>query len=114
MRIRLLVGGVVATGLAAAGSMAAPSMQPPMNDFNQAFYICQNNTAFIVSYDSTTPETATLTTSSNNKTYSLKRDQVAAAGVRFSGDAIKLWTDGKTVQLEGTATHFEDCKLKHG
>ena len=113
MRIRPTVGAAIAMGAFAASSIAAPSMQPPMNDFNQAFYICQNNTAFIVSYDSTAPETATLTTSNNNKSYALKRT-TAPTGVQFSGDAVKLWTDGKTVELEGTATHYQGCKIKSG
>jgi len=113
MRIRPLVGASIAMGVFAAPSMAAPSLQPPMNDFNQAFYICQNNTAFIVSYDAAEPETATLTTSNNNKSYALKRAP-APTGVQFSGDAVKFWTDGKTVQVQGTATHYQDCKIKSG
>jgi membrane-bound inhibitor of C-type lysozyme len=113
MRIRPMVGAAMAMGAFVAPSMAAPLMQPPMNDFNQAFYICQNNTAFIVSYDSTEPETATLTTSNDNKSYALKRT-AAPTGVQFSGDAVKLWIDGKSVLLEGTAKHYQDCKIKSG
>jgi len=111
--IRPMVGAVVAMGVSAAPSMATTSPQPPMNDFNQAFYICQNNSAFIVSYDSADPQTATLTTSNNNRSFALKRTP-APTGVQFSADAVKFWTDGKTVQLQGTAAHYQDCKIKTG
>jgi membrane-bound inhibitor of C-type lysozyme len=113
MRIRPMVGVAIVMGVFSAPCVAAPSPQPPMNDFNQAFYICQNNSAFIVSYDSTEPETATLTTSNNNRSFALKRTP-ATTGVQFSGDVVKFWTDGKTVQLEGTAGHYQDCKIKSG
>jgi len=113
MKLRPMFGAALSMSVFAAPSMAALSAQPPMNDFNQAFYICQNNTAFMVTYDSDTPQTATLTISANNKTYTLTR-LPAATGAQFSVGAIKLSTDGKAAQLEGTAAHFQNCRIKGG
>jgi membrane-bound inhibitor of C-type lysozyme len=103
----------VIAAAAAAGAIAAPAraetqMQPPMNDFYEAFYTCEGG-AFLVSYDSETPASATLTTSDKNKKYQLKRAS-APTGVKFAGDTAKFWTDGKTVQVEGTAAPLRNCK----
>ena len=61
----------------AAGAIAAPAgaetqMQPPMNDFYEAFYTCESGGAFLICCNSETPASATLTTSKNKK-YQLKR-----------------------------------------
>lgn len=104
------VAAVLAAGLIATPAIADPPMQPPMNDFYDAFYTCDGG-AFLVSYDSDMPTSATLTTSDNNKKYTLKRVP-APSGFQFSGDAAKFWTDGKTVTTEGAVAHFRNCKLK--
>ncbi|HEX2816736.1 MAG TPA: MliC family protein [Phenylobacterium sp.] len=90
--------------------MAQQTMQPPMNDFYEAFYNCEGG-AFLVSYDSDMPERATVTTNLRAKKYELKRAPTAT-GVKFSGEAARFWTDGKTVTLEGTETPLKNCKIK--
>jgi membrane-bound inhibitor of C-type lysozyme len=107
--VSVIVAVMAATSIAAP-AMAEPAMQPPMNDFYEAFYTCESG-AFLVSYDSETPESATLTTSDKNKKYQLKRAP-APTGVKFAGDTAKFWTDGKTVQVEGTAAPLKNCKMK--
>ena len=113
MKALSVVGVALVAGLVAAPTMAASSMQPPMNEFNEAFYTCDNGGAFLISYDSDKPESATMTTSNNNKKYILKRMPVAT-GVQFSGDAAKFWTDGKIVTVDGTESSFMNCKVKSG
>ena len=98
-------------GCIAATALAATPMQPPMNNFNFAFYTCGDRGAFQISYDSDTPKVATMTTNDNNKQYVLTRKPVAD-GVQFSNGAARFWTDGKKVVVEGTATRLENCKRK--
>lgn len=106
-----MVGGVLGWWLISASAVAESSLQPPMNDFNSAFYNCANGAAFSISYDSDTPTTATMTTNDQNRAYTLKRTQVAN-GVQFSNGAAKFWTDGRSVLVEGTRQPLKDCKMK--
>lgn len=82
-----------------------------MNNFNFAFYTCADGGAFQVSYDSTTPTTATVTTSHNNKQYVLTRTS-AGAGVRFAKGAVKFQPSGRTALIQGTRAPLTGCKLK--
>lgn len=43
-------------GLIAGDPMAEPALQPPMNEFDYAFYECANGVAFQMTYDSDTPQ----------------------------------------------------------
>ena len=104
MVVAALVAGAMATG-----AVAEEPPQPPMNDFLQAFYIC-DGAAFLIEYDSDKPTAATLVTG-NNKRTEMKRIP-ASSGVQFSGPAAKFWTDGKAVTVEGSAAPFKNCKLK--
>jgi membrane-bound inhibitor of C-type lysozyme len=92
-------------------AMAAPAAQPPMNDFRQAFYNCDNGAAFLMAYDGARPRSATMTTSNNNKEYPLKREQTSS-GVEFASGPVKFWTDGQEVRVEGTELTLQNCKLK--
>ena len=107
MRSLPLAVALSATGLIAGPAMAA---QPPMNNFNEAFYACDGG-AFLMSYDSNRPDTATMTTSNNNKQYMLKRAPVAQ-GFQFTGAGVKFWTDGEKVTVEGTEQTYANCKMK--
>jgi membrane-bound inhibitor of C-type lysozyme len=91
--------------------LAAPPVQPPMNDFSQAFYKCDGGDAFMMSYDSDKPESAKMRTNDDNKLHVLKRTP-SASGVQFAGDNISFWTDGKTVVVKGAAEAFRNCKTK--
>ena len=87
MKTLVRVGVALGACLAAAPALAASSGQPPMDNFNNAFYTCDNNGAFLISYDSNKPQTATMTTSDNQTRYMLKRVPVAM-GVQFSAGAV--------------------------
>ena len=113
MKCVSVLGVALAAGMVSAPNMAASATQPPMNDFNEAFYTCDNGGAFLISYDGTSPGAATMTTSNNNKTYMLKRAS-APTGVQFTGGAVKFWTDGSTVTVEGTDQPYLNCKIKKG
>jgi membrane-bound inhibitor of C-type lysozyme len=113
MRSSILGVGVGFALLAASPALAASTPQPPMNNFNDAYYTCDAGGAFLMSYDSTKPTSATMTTSNNSKRYMLKRDRVAT-GVQFAGDKVKFWTDGKTVTVEGTEIPLQNCAVKAG
>jgi membrane-bound inhibitor of C-type lysozyme len=104
-----MVAAALVAGAMATGAVAEEPAQPPMNDFYQAFYICEN-AAFLIEYDSDKPSEATLVTG-NNKKVEMKRIP-ASSGVRFSGAAAKFWTDGKAVTVEGPAGPFKNCKMK--
>ena len=104
-----VVPASLAIGCIAAGSMAAATIQPPMNDFNFAFYTCDGQGAFQISYDSDAPKVAKMTTNQNNKQYVLTRKR-AAGGAQFSDGVARFWTDGKRVVVEGTATRLDNCK----
>ena len=108
---RLYLIGAALAACAAGPATAASPVQPPMNSFNSAFYTCDDNGAFMVSYDSEKPEHAAVTT--NQTRYKLKRDTVTE-GVQFSDGAVKFWTDGKTVVMDGTQVPFRNCKMKAG
>ncbi len=102
--------GLAVAFTASVGLAATP--QPPMNNFNSAFYRCDNNGAFNISYDDKRPKTAQMTTSNNSKTYDLKRAS-SADGAAFADGTVKFWTDGKTVKVEGTEVSLENCKLQN-
>lgn len=91
--------------------IAARAPAPPMDGFNDAFYTCDNGAAFAMSYDSNAPTSATMTTSNDNDRHQLKKTPVAR-GVEFAGGAIKFWTDGQSVVVDGTQVPFRDCRLK--
>ncbi|HEY3950138.1 MliC family protein [Phenylobacterium sp.] len=111
MTIWLDAAAVLAAGaLAADATTGATPQQPPMNSFNDAYYVC-TGTAFAVSYDSDTPTKAKITTSNGNKEFDLKRTP-SPTGVAFAEGAVKFWTDGKTVTVAGTPSKFQGCKLK--
>lgn len=114
--LRMTCAALVATlgaGWLVGPARAEPSNQPPMNEFNQAFYRCDNGAAFMMSYDADQPTKADMTTNEGNHSYELKRTQ-AASGFQFSGDGARFWTDGKTVVVEGPKLLFKNCKTKIG
>jgi membrane-bound inhibitor of C-type lysozyme len=106
-----ILAGLVASGIAGTAAAAPPKLQPPMNQFDFAFYVCEGQGSFQISYDSDTPKTATMTTSDNNRAYALTR-KPAADGVEFTNGAVRFWTDGAKVSVEGTATPMQGCKKK--
>ena len=110
MKAMFLARAALAAGLISAPAMAAPAVQPPMNDFRQAFYNCDDNAAVIIAYDAPKPKSATMTTSGNNKEYALKRGPNNA--LQFSGDVAKFSLDGDAVTVEGTETPLKNCKRK--
>ena len=105
-----MIAAALAAGAMATSAAAEEPAQPPMNDFYQAFYICEG-AAFLIEYDSDKPSTATIVSSSNKKRVEMKRIP-ASTGVRFSGAAAKFWTDGKAVTVEGSAASFKNCRIK--
>jgi membrane-bound inhibitor of C-type lysozyme len=107
---RVILAAFLTCATTAPVQAADAPMQPPMNDFNDAYYSC-DGTAFLISYDSETPTKAKLTTSSHNKEYELTRTQ-SPSGVAFEGGAVRFWTDGKTVTVAGTPEKFTNCKRK--
>lgn len=110
MVIVRIVGTCFAAAVVSGPAMAAPLAQPPMNDFNDAYYIC-GDAAFQVSYDSNTPQTATVTTSSDNKSYELKRTP-SDDGVSFAAGGVSFWTDGKSGSVAGAGAPLKNCRLK--
>jgi membrane-bound inhibitor of C-type lysozyme len=112
MRSISLLCLALALGSISGAVLAAPPMQPPMNDFNQAFYRCDNGDAFMMSYDAEDAKTATLAGNHDNKRRELKRT-ASDSGVQYAGDHLTFWTDGKTVRVEG-ALAFKNCKMKTG
>ena len=110
-RLCITTSALAAALFAWSSAQAGTLKQPPMSDFNTAFYNCDNGAAFAVSYDSRAPKTATVTTSNNNRQYTLTRTPVAD-GVQFTGGGVRFWTDGKAVTVEGTQARYEGCKLK--
>jgi membrane-bound inhibitor of C-type lysozyme len=106
---RLTVACLAAVCVAGPVAAAPPKLQPPMNAFDFAFYVCEGRGSFQITYDSEAPKTATMTTSDNNKAYVLTRKAVAN-GVEFADGAVRFWTDGRKVVVEGTATPMQDCK----
>jgi len=112
MKSFALISIVFALGSTSAAAIAAEPMQPPMNDFNQAFYKCDAGDAFMMSYDAEDAKTATLTGNHDNKRRELKRTP-SDSGVQYKGDQVTFWTDGKTVRVEG-AVAFKNCRMKSG
>jgi membrane-bound inhibitor of C-type lysozyme len=110
MNVWTMAAAALVAGAVATGAVAEESPQPPMNDFYQAFYVCEG-AAFLIEYDSDKPSAATMVTSNNNKRVEMKRIP-ASTGFRFSGGAAKFWTDGKAVTVEGSAASFKNCRMK--
>ena len=115
-RLQILAGVAVVclavTCMARPAAAAPPKLQPPMNDFDFAFYVCEGRGSFQITYDSEAPKNATMTTSDNNKTYALTRKTVAN-GVEFANGPVRFWTDGHNkVVVEGTATPMQACTRK--
>ncbi len=110
MKALFVAGAALAPFLLTQSALAAAANQPPMNNFNSAFYTCDGGEVFHIDYDSERPTKATVTTS-DNKTYNLKRTQ-APNGIQFSDDKAKFWTDGTTATIEGAAKPLKNCKAK--
>jgi membrane-bound inhibitor of C-type lysozyme len=110
----MFIAALGACALSPAAVADTPA-QPPMNDFDSAFYTCADGWAFQMSYDSETPKTATMTTNVDGKSYTLTRaDSPAGGGVAFASGPTRFWTDGKAVRVEGLGQPVKDCKLKTG
>jgi membrane-bound inhibitor of C-type lysozyme len=109
----MTLGATLALGLVAGRSAAQAPKQPPMNDFNQAFYRCDGGGAFMMSYDSDQPTAADMAGNDESKHHALKRTP-SPSGVEFTGGGVKFWTDGKTVLVEGAKAPFKNCKMKTG
>lgn len=52
-----------------------------------------------------------MTTNDNNKEYVLTRTD-AASGVTFANGSTRFWTDGKTVEVEGTRQDVQRVQVK--
>jgi hypothetical protein len=97
-------GGVLSPVIAAAAA------QPPMGQFDGAYYTCDDGQAFQIAYDSKTPKAATLTTSNNNARYALKRQAGEAAA--FSNGPVSVSLTDETATVAGTQLKLTGCKLK--
>lgn len=113
MKALPMVGGVLVWFLCSPLAATASPKQPPMNNFNFAFYTCADGSAFQVTYDSTTPTKATLTTNNNNRQYVLTRTS-SAAGLQFAKGPVSFQPNGRTALIQGTKTPLKGCKLKSG
>jgi hypothetical protein len=109
MKALPMVGGVLVWCLCLPPAAAAAPKQPPMNDFNFAFYTC-DGAAFQVAYDSNTPTTATLTTSRDNQRYVLTR--TSSGELQFAKAGVKFQPSGRSAVVQGTKGPLKDCKLK--
>ena len=109
---KTLAIGLFAMGAATlANAPLAMAEEPPMNNFNSAYYSCDNDAAFQVNYDARRPKEAELTTSNNNKTYTLKRTPAKDAAT-FAADAVKFSVKADGVTVEGTEIALQNCKRK--
>ena len=113
MKTLPLVAACLACGLVATSAWAASGPQPPMNDFNFAFYICDGGASFMMAYDANPPTGAAITTNDDNRTRQLKRVP-DDTGARFQGEGVTFWTDGKSVRVQGTQKPYPNCRLKSG
>lgn len=110
MKALTMVSSVLVWCLYAPLTATASPKQPPMNNFNFAFYTCDGGDAFQVAYDSDTPKTATLTTNTNSRPYVLTRTSDEA--MRFAKGAIRFEPNGRTAVIEGAKAPLKGCKLK--
>jgi hypothetical protein len=111
MGARAMTGAAVALALIAGPAQSQPApVQPPMNDFDQAFYRCDGGEAFMMSYDSEHPGTAEMVTNSDQRHYQLKRAE-PKTGVEFTGAGVRFWTDGKTASGETPKSPLKNCKM---
>lgn len=113
MKTLPFVATCLVAGLIAGPSLATPGTQPPMNDFNFAFYICDGGASFMMAYDANPPTSASMTTNDDNRTHQLKRVP-DDTGARFEGEGVTFWTDGKIVRVQGAQKPYPNCKLKAG
>jgi membrane-bound inhibitor of C-type lysozyme len=111
MRVAPLIV-VFSGGLLAAVAASADPAQPPMGQFDGAYYTCDQGQAFQISYDSRKAKKATLTTSNNNHRYKLDRVN-GAAGPRFSNGSVNISVVGEGAQVQGTVIPLTGCKLKN-
>lgn len=111
MKAVSVVPVVFAVATIASAAFAASPPEPPMNNFESAYYTCDGGGSFQVEYDSGTPKSAKMTTSDQDKQYDLTRKTVSE-GVKFSNSAVNFWTDGKKVLVGGTSIPLKDCTLK--
>lgn len=112
MKSFTLLSMILVLGSISETALAAEAVQPPMNEFNQAFYKCDGGDAFMMSYDAEDARTATLAGNNGNKRHELKR-MPSPNGVQYAGDHVTFWTDGKTARVEG-AVAFKNCRMKTG
>ena len=111
MKVLPMVGGALVWALLSSPAVSQAAKQPPMNDFNSAFYTCESGGAFAVAYDSATPTQVTLTTSNNNKQYTLPRS-ASEDQLQFGKGAVKFRLVGQTAVVDGTKLALKNCKLK--
>ncbi|HEX5264169.1 MAG TPA: MliC family protein [Phenylobacterium sp.] len=109
--VPILCVALAASAITTIQTRADPAAKPPMNDFGQAFYKCDEGNAFMMSYDQDDPSKASMTTSNGNKRYDLKRTQ-SPNGAEYAGSKVSFWTDGKSVVVKGTTLAFKNCKTK--
>jgi membrane-bound inhibitor of C-type lysozyme len=100
--------GLLSSALAAS----AATVQPPMGDFDAAYYSCDQGQGFQISYDSKSPASATVTTSDNNARHQLKRVS-AASGPEFSDGTVTVSVTSQGAQVKGTQVALTGCKLKN-
>lgn len=101
---------------AAPVALAQPApagFQPPMNDFNQAFYKCDGGGAFMMSYSADDVAKAEFSGNDGGKPHELKRVP-SKDGAEYTGGGVRFWTDGKTVVVEDAKAPFKNCKMKAG
>ncbi len=103
---------IAAAVAAASGTALAASAEPPMGQFNGAFYACDQGQAFQLSYDAPAAKIATLTTSNNNHRYNLKRVS-SSAGPQFSDGTVSVSISGEGATVQGTQLKLTGCKLKN-
>jgi membrane-bound inhibitor of C-type lysozyme len=97
-----------------ASQGAAPAVfQPPMNDFNQAFYRCDAGGAFMMSYNADNPAKAEMAANDGAKPHELKRVP-SKDGAEYAGGGVRFWTDGKSVVVDDAKAAFKNCKMKAG
>src|SRR3569623_531581 len=102
---------IMSAGVIVAPAIAAAADQPPMGQFNAAYYTCDEGQAFQISYDSKSPKKATITTSNNNARYKLKRQSGDAAA--FSDGTGSVSLTGQAATVAGTQLKLTGCKLKN-
>lgn len=111
MRNATLVIMASAGLLSSALAASAAGIQPPMGDFDGAFYACDQGRGFQISYDAKDAKTATVTTSDNNAEHQLKRVS-STQGPEFSDGTMTVDVSGQGAQVQGARIALTGCKLK--